>query len=221
MIRIELELLRTATTVGSFDYLHLLSGQDLPIKTMDEIHAWFDTHPGNNYIDRDPDPVRQENATERIAQYYFFHDSIGRKKEFGFRCLRKMEECFRKVQKKLQVDRTRKIPIKIYKGTNWFSITQEMAREVLKHQKEIREWFRWSFCADEIFLQTIAYNSPLKETIVNDALREIDWMRGSPYIYTSEDEEMLRNSPKLFARKFSTSVDTKIIDRIRQRKEYC
>lgn len=107
MIRMELELLRTATAAGSFDYLHLLSGQDLPLKT-----------------------------------------------------------------------------------------------------------------ADEIFLQTIAYNSQLKETIVNDALREIDWMRGNPYVYTSEDEELLRNSPKLFARKFSTHVDAEIIESICQHKEY-
>ena len=37
-------------------------------------------------------------------------------------------------------------------------------------------------------------------------MREIDWNRGQPYIWgqNPEDTDILLNSPKLFARKFSS-----------------
>ena len=54
----------------------------------------------------------------------------------------------------------------------------------------------------------------MKETIENDSLRCIDWERGMPYVFRVEDFDMIVNSGKLFARKFSTSVDEEIIDRI-------
>lgn len=33
--------------------------------------------------------------------------------------------------------------------------------------------------------------------------REIDWLRGNPYEYKEDDFNILKNSNKLFARKFS------------------
>ncbi len=80
-------------------------------------------------------------------------------------------------------------------------------------------------CGDEIFLQTILWNSPFKENIYrfNDEyrsnLREVDWKRGNPYVWgsSSEDFELLKNSDKLFARKFSNQFPD-IINKI---KELC
>ena len=49
-----------------------------------------------------------------------------------------------------------------------------------------------------------------------DDLREIDWTNcvNSPHIYTMEDLEKLKNSNKIFARKFDEKVDSEIIRQI-------
>lgn len=217
MIAAELDLITAAIESAEFDYLHLLSGQDLPLKTSGEIHEWFDEHQGSNYIAIDRDPENRSDVIGRITKYWLFQNCVGRSKGIIYSLLRRADVLCSWIQKIFKVDRTRKISMKIYKGPQWFSITGEMAREILKHRKEIQKWFQWSFCADEMFLQTIAYNSPLKETIVNDSLRAIDWERGNPYTFTREDEGLLLNSGDLFARKFSTEVDREIIEIIYKR----
>lgn len=63
-------------------------------------------------------------------------------------------------------------------------------------------------------MQTLAWNSKFKENIYGDSMRLFDWNRGKPYIYREADFFELINSEKLFARKFSNSVDPKIIDTI-------
>ncbi len=212
LIIVEMELIRAAVKSNQFDFLHLISGQDLPLKTQDEIHNWFDNFQGRNFISLDPDSNNQHTAIDRISRYWIFQDIVGRRKGIGFVLLRRLDRVLLKIQKMFKVDRTKKIPMKIYKGANWFSITSDMAEEILSNQKQIMTWFGMGWCADELFLHTIAYNSSQRETIINDSLREIDWERGQPYTYTKEDKELLLKSEKLFARKFSTTLDSEIID---------
>ena len=73
---------------------------------------------------------------------------------------------------------------------------------------------------DEMVLQTIAMSSPFAErlydasSLVNGSMRMIDWERGKPYVFRSEDFEELMSSPCMFARKFDERVDAKIIDMV-------
>ena len=50
IMRTELALLKAATQAGHYDYYHLLSGMDLPIKDQDTIHDFFDRHSGTEFI---------------------------------------------------------------------------------------------------------------------------------------------------------------------------
>ncbi|NLC18426.1 MAG: hypothetical protein GX757_04270 [Clostridiales bacterium] len=87
-----------------------------------------------------------------------------------------------------------------------FSITHQLAKYIISKESWIRETFKYTTCADEIFLQTIAYNSGFASNIINDNLRFIDWKRGSnssPYIFRISDYNELINSKSLFARKFN------------------
>lgn len=49
-IECELLLLKTAISKGKYDYLHLLSGDDLPVKNNDEIDSFFEVNNGKQYI---------------------------------------------------------------------------------------------------------------------------------------------------------------------------
>ena len=59
-------------------------------------------------------------------------------------------------------------------------------------------------------------NSPFREKIVNDDKRLINWAEGTdignPGTYTVKHYAELIQSDKLFARKFDTKIDSKILD---------
>ena len=51
MVRCEYELLEAAFESGrEYDYVHLISGADLPLKNQDEIHRYFDEHKGEEFV---------------------------------------------------------------------------------------------------------------------------------------------------------------------------
>ena len=134
--------------------------------------------------------------------------------------LRKCHNFLLKIQKMFLIKRNKNY--NFYKGSNWFSITNEFAKYVIDNEKEIEERYKYTFCADEIFLQSLIMNSKFKDNIykfLNEknteaAMRYIDWERGAPYTFKEEDYNLLINSEMLFARKFSEKVDREIIEMI-------
>ena len=110
------------------------------------------------------------------------------------------------------------------KGTNWFDITDGLARYVLSQKDTIRKMYRSTCCADEIFLQTIVMNSRFVNTLTPYAFdddfraccRYIDWKRGNPYTFGNGDfDELASAGPDhLFARKFDYSAAPEVVDRL-------
>ena len=213
-IAVELDLLAAATAEG-YDYYHHISGQDVPIKSQSYIHSFFDDQvDALNYIGVHTGSDLEEIVDGRLGQHHFFQDSIGQNSGIWCAGIEFLENKSLALQRRFKVNRVSRIPVKVYKVTNWFSITHEMAQYVVSRKSDIQKWFKSSLCADELFLQAIAMDSPYKETISYSTLREIDWKRGKPYTYHIEDYSMLMESERLFARKFSTSTDSEIIEKI-------
>jgi hypothetical protein len=59
-------------------------------------------------------------------------------------------------------------------------------------------------------------NSALKDLLVNDNLRYIDWLRNSSHPETlyKKDFERFINTENLFVRKFDVTIDTDVLDMI-------
>lgn len=53
--------------------------------------------------------------------------------------------------------------IQFQKGTNWFSITDSLARYIVEKEDWIHAVFRNTRCCDDVFLQTIIVNSIYKQ----------------------------------------------------------
>lgn len=178
-IKAELNLLRTATETGKYDYYHLLSGEDLPIKSQKYIHDFFSRHKGKEFVQFQN---RNFGYEERVKYFHLFQQKIGRGQ--GHLLISRINYYMLKLQKKVNVSRNQDIAFQ--KGANWFSITDSFARYVVKQMRWIKRTFRFTLCADEIFLQTILHNSEYKEKLFcryyNDSttanMRLIDWKRG-------------------------------------------
>lgn len=208
-IQCEMNLLKAAAA-NHYQYYHLLSGIDLPLKSQDEIHAFFDKNVGKEFIKYDEKANKTKNFLSRTQYYHFLQNIYGNKRKGVFRLLKIIERISIELQKLLKIHRKEIVPL--YKGANWFSITDTLVQYVLNNQDIIKKQFSYSYCADEVFLQSIAMASPYRDNIVPTSYRAIDWNRGNPYIYRSEDVPQLLASSALFGRKFDCNVDKQAVD---------
>lgn len=214
-INSEMLLLSLATKIGKYKYYHLISGQDLPIKPQKYIHDYFDDK-DMEYME----VVKDEPIDEYRVRYFHF---ISKNKDVvtNIKIDRKRQEW----QEKHGIIRNKDLDVR--KGSNWFSITDNLARYIVDNIPWVKKHFKYTMCADELFLQTLVCKSDFKLKLNKENtgdnfsgnLREIDWTRGNgmnPHVYTVEDFEMLKNSPNFFARKFDCKVDMEIIEKVEE-----
>lgn len=79
-IECELALLKAAVK-RNYNYYHLISGLDFPLKSQDYIHEFFDKNDGKEYIQFQQPKIKQRNL-ERVMYYYPFQEKVGKKKFF-------------------------------------------------------------------------------------------------------------------------------------------
>lgn len=215
LISAEYSVFECAYNHGPYLIYHLLSGVDLPIKSQNYIHSFIEQHPNTEFLSFCFDEANQKDI-EAKTRYYHLFTRYYRQLYLTFP---KLSSClfafFEKIQKLVGVRRC--YPVRLCKGAQWCSITNELCEYLLSKKSEILSMYKFTFCCDELFLQTLVWNSEFMNRVyINQdnnysCLREIDWKRGFPYIWGSleneEDQEMdinrLKRSSGLFARKFS------------------
>ena len=219
-VECELMLLREATA-RPHRFYHLSSGADLPLLGQDASHQYFDDHDGTEFVHLAG--ADDDWLLERVRRKHLFTEHgrsrVGRVRR---RTMTVLDRGYAALQTLTGTDR-RADERPVVKGSQWFSITDDLARYVLDHEPWIRARFRRAICPDEFFLQTLVWSSPFRERlhhgVLDDdyraSLRKIDWGRGWPYVWRSQDLDELRAAPEdgyLFARKFDSAVDTAVID---------
>lgn len=219
-IQTEMLLFKTAYKKGPYAYYHVVSGVDLPIKTQDYIHQFCDKHQGKEFVQFENEPHNVADMKRKISKYHILSKHYRDTNYIRFRGCNALRKIVLFAQDKLNY--TRKEEMEFKKGSNWVCVTHDFVGYLLQQQEFIFKRFKYVPAPDEIFLQSIIWNSPFREKIykIDDDckgyLHHIDWSRGVfPYVWKSDDLEELMNSDKLFARKFS-SADFTIINRIQK-----
>ena len=214
----ELELLRAAAP-GRYDYYHLLSGVDVPVKSRAYIEEYFTRAPGTNYVNFLAPEISRSDLYR--VMFYYPMQRYNLRKPAVRRALRNFSAA---VQLGFGVDRTRRLPdgFAFQKGAQWFSITHALAAYLLEKESEIRGIFSDTYCPDEMFVQTEIINSPFRDTLPENAfcndyascLRYVDWKRGNPYTFTDADLAERLSTPEtaLFARKFDYRSNPAVVD---------
>lgn len=222
IMRAELQLIKAALRDGHHDYYHLLSGMDLPIKSQDTIHAFFDHNKGKEFLNL---WEFKSSTFSRFRYYTIFPEGEGR-----FRT-RIINHIFKGLQMLVRHRINRNVDFRF--GSQWFSITHDLASYVAEHEEWLEEVFRHTSTCDEIFLPTLVAASPFANRLylpvpVKDQkevnlsnMRFIDWSRGEsvrhPWTFLASDMELLEKVPHLWARKFDEEVDAQVIDMIYSR----
>jgi hypothetical protein len=193
---------------ANYDYFINLSGECYPLKPPEIIKEYLH-HQTSAFIEVFRMPFggwQPYGGMERIQNRWYFtqrvrypHVSV-----FSIPRLRK------------------KLPHRLdpYGGSTWFCLPKQIVSYVtayLERNPDVRSFFRHVLISDEIFFPTILMNSPFRSRIENDNKRYIDWTAANPAhpkILKIEDFEKLKNSGKLFARKFDHKIDEEVLNRI-------
>ncbi|MCR5696714.1 MAG: beta-1,6-N-acetylglucosaminyltransferase [Marinilabiliaceae bacterium] len=202
----EFRLLKEAKKYGPFDYYHLISGTDMPIKSQAYINEFFESHRGKEFVGFSRGKFHEEALKYRSQNYIlatrWFREHRSLLCRGGY-AINKLSVKFSQI-----TGLKRHYKLTLYKGPQWFSITDALATHVLEREQEVRRMFKYTFSPDEVFLQTIVADSPFYKNVydieqdrMHSCLRKVDWKRGNPYVFTKEDIEDFRNSEAIFARK--------------------
>ena len=213
-VEAELLLLKEATE-NKYSYYHLISGNDMPIKRAKEIYDYFEKS-GKQFLHFSAKKLPK--SKENWIKYY--HPFMRKLRNNTFYIL--LDKIYEFFQKLFGINRLKNKSIQFMTGANWFSITDEFAKFVLSKEKEIKEMYQNTRSSDEIFMQTILYNSNFKEELYNkdfddnyDACKRlIIWNDVVPHVFTMNDYQIIKESNCFFARKFDEKIDKKIIEKI-------
>ena len=214
----EFGLFRAALQGGDYEYVHLLSGMDLPLCSQKQIHDYFHRFKGKEFVHIESAELSSSDQ-EKYMYRFFLQKYIGNKQDSLLYYLQRISI---HVQRILRIRKKSSVNWKMYKGANWVSITGTFMAFLISNEKRVKKEFRFSKCCDELFLQTVLMNSPYAQnlscTVFQDDYRScqryIDWKRGNPYVFRKNDFEELISSGYLFARKFDSKVDSEIINKI-------
>ena len=152
-IKLEFRLFRMAFEKGPYLYYHLLSGTDLPIKSQDYIHEFFQKNYGKEFVGFAQGEDNRIDCFNKVMKFHLFSRHLHNSSKLLVNIRTKLENILNK-----HLTRNSSIPFK--KGTNWVSITNECCQYILSKEKKILKRFKFTICGDEIFLQTLVYNSP-------------------------------------------------------------
>ena len=215
MVSATVNLLFTATQKNNYQYYHLLSGVDYPLKNNEEFFLFFDKNECE-YISFDEDGSNQNRYLDRVKYYRFLSEKCGNSMKYLCRAGRAIDQYLILLQRFFGINRTKNTDIVGYKGDQWFSISDRLAKYIVSKRDSIEKSYRWTRIPDEMFVQNIALSSPYSSSVVNDSLRAIDWTRGTPYVFRESDYDYLITCGKLFARKFSYDNYPDIVNMIEE-----
>lgn len=184
-----------------YDYYHLITGQDFmccPLNKVDEILG-FDGFTYMEYF-KVPNPNWTGWHSGLDIIEYRTLAPFANLKDLKWRA---RNEKFERFQDKLHLKK--RLPdYPLYGGSSYSSFHKSAIEEIMASPltKTFYRKLSMSLCGEELFFQTILMNSKIKDRIVNNNLRYIDWNSDTPpKIVTDEDYDKIINSGALFCRK--------------------
>lgn len=195
-----IDLLEFALSHFEYDYFHLISGVDFPIKSNAYIKRFLCEHNGLEFIGF----LQNADLSYKLGLYHLIPHNLQQKYNF----FKLLDVVLLSIQRIFHICNHKNLN-KFVKGCNWWSITNVLAKDIVSHKLYFKNEYRFTSCSDEIFLQTYVSQHKDKYKIYDTfdeyhgCIRKIDWERGKPYVWQLKDIDELQSSGALFARKFS------------------
>ena len=204
-----LELLKQAVENTEVSYLHLLTGEDVPLKTMEELDEKY-LEDGHIYMDAIPAKDFTPQVRKRVRYHNWFAD-----KNVKNPFLWQLQNLTVNLQKVLGIRRNGIGEFKedrLYKGLVYISLPRVAAEYVVHYCGEHTEFLKdLKDCQipEEFFFQTILMNSSFAKKVESRPIRYMNWDKGdggSPAYLELDDLTEIRQGDYDFARKFGRGI---------------
>lgn len=194
-----ISLLRSSRDHGFYESYTLLSGDCFPVKPVSKYFNYLDENKNKNFVG-----VSSINeCRNRVDAIHLFVSSPIFRRNL---MLRKFSLFLSKVLYSIGIRNGHYLSHDIVKGSQWFTISKEFVDFLLDSCAEVRDinTIKFSNCIDEVFFQTVLFNSRFKDTVVRSNLRSVNWKCGNSPDFFLHDE-LNFGSSTYFARKIDTS----------------
>jgi hypothetical protein len=188
-----------------YDFMVLLSGQDLPVVSYGGMMNFFKNNRGRSFITSYKFPIESWNYKHGMGrvQWYWFMDHVQR-----IRGIHKFHVWSHYFFDRFNIIKPVSRDFEFYGGSDWWILPGKVAQYCLnefKTNNRLRQCFKFSFIPSEMFFQTVIGNSKHKNSVTNNNFRFIPWSsdnKGHPNVITNEHKKAIEESGCLFARKF-------------------
>jgi hypothetical protein len=191
-----------------YEYIHLISAQDYPLASADDIYKYFKSNGRKQFLDILPSASLRP-MMKKITQWHFEDWKIPGK--------------YRVTQliNKILPDRKHPLGLEVFGGSLWWSLSSDCAfwcLDYINQHPQLKRFYKYTWGGDEFIFQIVIMNSHFRQQVHNDYLRYVDWSEGHahPKILTREDLPAILKSGKLFARKFDAAKAPEVLDAIDQ-----
>lgn len=221
ILRCEIFLLRKALKNSDATYFHLVSGQDYPLRPLDDFLDYFESTALDGFLSCRQLPFSTfDHGTFYRMQHYVLTDYIEAKAARGKAKVQKI------IDWQAKWGLRRRIPDqfeRLYGGSAWFSISRKSALYLSDYTKDNPAFYqrlRFTYCPEEVYVPTVLMNSPLSDTInAANNFRCMLWDNpGSAYspLELTDDhlERILKKGRKFFARKFNYPSCKLLVEKI-------
>jgi hypothetical protein len=191
----------------SYEYVHLMSGQDYPIKSAPYIHEFFCVNSGKEFLEFEHFDEWASESYPRIREYHLINYKFPGRYFFQW------------LMNKVLPTRKSPLAMEYYGSSMFWALTSNCLRhiiDIIDKNPRFERFMQLTWGSDEFIFQTLVLNSAFKKNVVNDNLLFLDREKGAPHpkIITISHLEELVASEKLFARKFDFATDIVIMDKI-------
>ena len=199
-IETELVLMEAALLHGPYGHYHILSGTHLPLKPVEELLAFYDSHEGEEIIRRWPDDPG--DADFKLRRYHFPLRDYKSPDANRRRLCQMTWQVVIKSQKILGVRHLEEYTF--CKTDNWISLSESGCRFLVKRKDRILQKYRWSFCGDEYFATSELLASPTAFKIFDcQKLLYVEFQKDTPKTFTLAEYPRLQETGYWWARKFT------------------
>ena len=215
---VELFLLKEAMKNQDITYFHIISGQDWPVKNIEEIYNFFENNDKIYMTYGLSKGVKKSGEPIILWQkYYFNYDKINlnRRSFIGkiYHRFLMLYQTFKRVNKFKDLN----INLDIYQGANWIDLPRYAVEYCLEYLKQNNNYYlmlKTGFCSDEVLFQSILCNSIYRDKIENNNHRYIKWEKkynNYPAILDEKDYKEIISGDYLFARKIDKDISNQLI----------
>ncbi|MFY0644412.1 MAG: hypothetical protein JXR19_08080 [Bacteroidia bacterium] len=203
ILQSNMQLIHQALQNPELEYFHMLSGQDFPCKSLDNLIQFSEANKNQIFMQHEAFPAKHldDGGRDRYSYFHLNHWIDQRKHS-------RIHQWIINGQKKMRI--SRRLPAEfppLYLGSAWWSMPRNALTSIDIHTNQHPQFYNWlkfTKFPDEIYIPTLLADSSFTQQI-QEGIRYIRWEvnnSGSPAELAIEDFEAIVTSPYFFARKF-------------------